>query len=133
MGFYLIDKGLAALEHAAEMRQPWHTAIERRIHRFPLAFYAGGVLSLTALVTLGLTQQARSLEVQGWKLAFFTLVFLLCSSQLAVALMNWLSTFLVKPRLLPRLDYSDRHRARVPDHGGRAYHVDQFQRRRSAD
>ena len=54
----------------------------------------------------GLIQQARALEVQGWKLAFFTLVFLLCSSQLAVALMNWLSTFLVKPRLLPRLDYS---------------------------
>jgi TctA family transporter len=54
-----------------------------------------------------LIQQARSLDVQGWKLAFFTLVLLLCSSQLAVALMNWLSTFLVKPRLLPRLDYSD--------------------------
>ncbi len=34
------------------------------------------------------------------------MVFVLCSSQLAVALMNWLSTFLVKPRLLPRLDYS---------------------------
>ena len=106
VGFYLIDKGLAALERAAEMRQPWQTAIERRIHHFPLAFYAGGVLSLTALGTLGLIQPARALEVQGWKLAFFTLVFLLCSSQLAVALMNWLSTFLVKPRLLPRLDYS---------------------------
>jgi cellobiose phosphorylase len=107
VGFYLIDKGLAALERAAEMRQPWPTAIERRIRRFPLAFYAGGVLSLTALGTLGLIQQARALEVQGWKLAFFTLVFVLCSSQLAVAVMNWFSTFLVKPRLLPRLDYSD--------------------------
>jgi cyclic beta-1,2-glucan synthetase len=107
VGFYLIDKGLAALEHAAEFRQPWHTAMERRIHQFPLAFYTGGVLSLTALVTLGLTQQARSLEVQGWKLAFFILVLLLCSSQLAVALINWLSSFLVKPHLLPRLDYSD--------------------------
>ena len=106
MGFYLIDKGLAALERAAEMRQPWQTAIERRIHRFPLAFYAGGVLSLTALGTFGLIQPALAVEVQGWKLAFFTLVFLLCSSQLAVALMNWLSTLLVKPRLLPRLDYS---------------------------
>ena len=106
VGYYLIDKGLATLERAAEMRQPWQIAIERGIHRFPLAFYAGGVLSLTALGTLGLIQQARALEVQGWKLPFFTLVFLLCSSQLAVALMNWLSTFLVKPRLLPRLDYS---------------------------
>ena len=106
VGFYLIDKGLAALERAAKVRRPWQTAIERSIHRFPLAFYAGGVLSLTALGTFGFIQQARALEVQGWKLAFFTLVFLLCASQLAVALMNWLSTLLVKPRLLPRLDYS---------------------------
>ena len=106
VGFYLVDKGLAVLERAAETRQPWQTAIERRIHHFPLAFYVGGVLSLTALGTLGLIQPARALEVLGWKLPFFTLVFLLCSSQLAVALMNWLSTFLVKPRLLPRLDYS---------------------------
>ena len=45
-------------------------------------------------------------ELQGWKLIVFTLVFLLCASQLAVALMNWLSTLLVKPRLLPRLDFS---------------------------
>ena len=106
VGFYLIDKGLAALERAADMRQPWQTAVERLIHRFPLAFYAGGVLSLTALGTLGLIQQARTLEVHGWKLALFTLVFLLSSSQLAVVMMNWLSTFLVKPCLLPRLDFS---------------------------
>jgi cellobiose phosphorylase len=51
-------------------------------------------------------EEALTLEVQGWKLIIFTLVFLLCASQLAVALMNWLSTLLVKPRLLPRLDYS---------------------------
>ena len=107
VGFYLINKGLAALERAAEMRQPRQTAIERRIRRFPLAFYAGGVSLLTALGTLGLIQQARGLEAHGWRLAFFTLVFVLCSSQLAVAVMNWFSALFVKPRLLPRLDYSD--------------------------
>ena len=51
-------------------------------------------------------QQAWTLEVQGWKLIPFTLIFLLCASQLAIALMNWLSTLVVRPRLLPRLDYS---------------------------
>jgi len=106
VGFYLIDKGLVALERAAEMRRPWRKAIEQRIHQFPLAFYGGGVFLLTALETLGLIQRAQALEVHGWKLTCFTLVFLVCSSQLAVALMNWLSTFLVKPCLLPRLDYS---------------------------
>ncbi|WP_298220114.1 hypothetical protein [Halothiobacillus sp.] len=34
------------------------------------------------------------------------LVGFLCASQVAVALMNWLSTLLVRPHLLPRLDYS---------------------------
>jgi cyclic beta-1,2-glucan synthetase len=106
VGFYLIGKGLATLERAAAARHPWQTAMQRRIHRFPLAFYAGGVLLLTALGTFALIQPALAVEVQGWKLVFFTLVFLLCASQLAVALMNWLSTLLVKPRLLPRLDYS---------------------------
>ncbi|HZR20736.1 MAG TPA: glucoamylase family protein [Verrucomicrobiae bacterium] len=105
VGFYLLGEGLVALERATEMRRPWQTALERCIRRFPLSFYAGGIFLLTALGTLGLTQQARTLDAQGWKLAFFIPVFLLCSSQLAVALMNWLSAFLVKPRLLPRLDY----------------------------
>jgi cellobiose phosphorylase len=106
VGFYLIDKGLPLLERAAEVRWPWQTVLERRLRSFPLVFYGGGVLSLTALGTFGFVQQALALDVQGWKLAFFTLIFLVCSSQLAVALMNWLSTLLVKPRLLPRLDYS---------------------------
>lgn len=106
VGLYLVDKGRALLERSAEVKWPWQTVLERRIHRFPLLFYAGGVLALTALATFGFVQRAQTLEVHGWKLVFFTLVFLLCSSQLAVALMNWLSTLLLKPSLLPRLDYS---------------------------
>ena len=106
VGFYLIDKGQSMLGRMANVRWPWRTIIERSIHRFPLTFYAGGIGALTLLATFGFMQQAQTLEVQGWKLIFFTLVFLLCASQLAVALMNWLSTLLVKPRLLPRLDYS---------------------------
>ncbi len=106
VGFYLIDKGQPLMERVAQVRWPWRTIIERSIHRFPLAFYAGGIGLITCLATFGLIWQAQTLEVQGWKLVFFTLVFLLCASQLAVALMNWLSTMLVKPRRLPRLDYS---------------------------
>jgi cellobiose phosphorylase len=106
VGFYLIDKGQPMLERTANVQRPWRTIIERSIHRFPLTFYAGGIGVLTLLATLAFIQQALTLEVQGWKLIFFTLVFLLCASQLAVALMNWLSTLLVKPHLLPRLDFS---------------------------
>jgi len=106
VGFYLIDKGQARLGQMTKVRWPWRKIIERSIHGFPLAFYAGSIGGLTLLATVGFMRQAEALGVQGWKLVFFTLIFLLCGSQLAVALMNWLSTLLVKPRLLPRLDYS---------------------------
>ncbi|MFA5262722.1 MAG: glucoamylase family protein [Opitutaceae bacterium] len=106
VGYYLIDKGRSVLGRMAKARWPWRTIVERCIHRFPLAFYAGGIGVLTLLATLGFFGRAWTLDVRGWRLIVFTLVFLLCASQLAVALMNWLSTLLVKPRLLPRLDFS---------------------------
>ena len=106
VGYYLIDKGQVPLERAVAVRWPWQTVLERGPRRFPLTFYTGGILLLTALITFGLVRQAVAFEVQGWRLVYFAPVCLLCASQLAVALLNWLSTLLVKPRLLPRLDYS---------------------------
>jgi cellobiose phosphorylase len=106
VGYYLIDKGKSTLEQLVKARWPWRTLVERSIHRFPLTFYAGGIGGITLLATFGFMEQARRLGVPGWELILFTAVFLVCASQMAVALMNWLSTLLVKPHLLPRLDYS---------------------------
>jgi cellobiose phosphorylase len=106
VGFYLIDDGRSALGRAIMVRWPWRTLIERGIHRFPLLFYAGGIGLLTLLATVGLLRHLQGRDVRQWMFILFTLVFLICASQLAVALMNWLSTLLVGPRLLPRLDFS---------------------------
>jgi cyclic beta-1,2-glucan synthetase len=105
-GYYLIDKGRSTLGRLVKARWPWRTLVERSIHRFPLTFYAGGIGGITLLATFGFMEQAGRLGVPGWELILFTAVFLVCASQLAVALMNWLSTLLVKPHLLPRLDFS---------------------------
>jgi cyclic beta-1,2-glucan synthetase len=43
----------------------------------------------------------------GWLLAVFGLLALLGTSQLAVALVNWLATLLATPEPLPRMDFSD--------------------------
>ena len=106
VGFYLIDKGRLALGQAVKVRWPWQTVKERCIHRFPLTFYTGGIGLITLLATVWFARQGLTFEVVGWRLVFFTLVFLLCGSQLAVALINWLATLLLKPCLLPRLDFS---------------------------
>ena len=106
VGFYLIDKGLVLLERAAALHRPWQSALARGIRRYPLTFYAGGTLSGTTLGMCGLLAVAHALGIQGWHLGLLGPALLLCSSQLAVAAMNWLSTLLIKPVLLPRLDYS---------------------------
>ncbi len=106
VGFYLVDKGRPLLGRTVKVRWPWRTVKERCIHRFPLTFYAGGIGLLTLLATFAFMWEAQALAVSGWKFIFFTLVFLVCASQLAVALMNWLATLLVKPYPLPRMDFS---------------------------
>ncbi|HEY0945651.1 MAG TPA: glucoamylase family protein [Opitutaceae bacterium] len=105
VGYYLIDKGQPRLERAVKVTWPFRTAIERAIHRLPLTYYVGGALVLTVLGAFVFWQQGKAFEVQGWKLVAFSLVFLPCVSQLAVAVMNWVSTLLLSPRLLPRLDF----------------------------
>ncbi|MGH7996647.1 MAG: cyclic beta 1-2 glucan synthetase, partial [Opitutaceae bacterium] len=106
VGYYLIDKGRVQLERRLKVRWPWRATIEHGIRRFPLAFYSGGIGGLTFAATLGFLALARVGEVSGGRLIFLTLIFLLGVSQPAVALMNWLVTLLVSPRLLPRMDFS---------------------------
>ena len=106
VGFYLIEKGHALLGRSVRVRWPARTMIERSIRCHPLAFYGGGLAGLTLLATYGFLLESGALSAAGPTLIFLMVVFLLGASQLAVAAMNWLSTLLVKPRLLPRLDFS---------------------------
>ena len=106
VGFYLIDGGRRVLEDLADTRWPWLVGLEHLLRRFPLAFYAGGIAVLTLLVTWGFIRQAVMVEGAGWILLPLTASFVFCASQLAMALINWLSALLVTPKPLPRLDYS---------------------------
>ena len=106
VGFYLIDKGRPLLERATKVRWRWRKFVERSILRFPFAFYGGGILLLTLGPVFVFARTLQGLGVERWLLIFGTMTFLLGTSQLAVALLNWLVTLLVAPRLLPRLDYS---------------------------
>ncbi|MBA2623913.1 MAG: cyclic beta 1-2 glucan synthetase, partial [Chthoniobacterales bacterium] len=106
VGYYLVDKGRPLLERAANVRRPLKSIFERSIRRLPFMFYVGGIFLITFLATFAFMRQAQALDVQEWGLIFCTVTFALGVSQLAVSLLNWLSTLLVSPRLLPRLDYS---------------------------
>ena len=107
VGFYLIDKGLPQLEREADVRLSALETLQRISGRFPLLIYLGSITLLTALFTGSLMAKAHAGGVYGWLLALTGILSLLCASQLAVALVNWLATLMVTPHTLPRMDFSE--------------------------
>lgn len=106
VGFYLIDKGLRALERGAKIRRSASATLRHIASRCPLLLYSGAVASITALFTAGLYANAAAIGIaDGWLLAIVT-VAVLATSQFAVAMVNWLATLLATPHLLPRMDFS---------------------------
>jgi len=107
VGFYLIDKGLPQLERLAQMRLSRAEVIQRMGRRFPLTLYLGSTMLMTAIFTLSLLVQARADGIRGRLLVLIGILLVVCTSHLANALVNWISTLLVTPHRLPRMDFSE--------------------------
>ena len=106
VGYYLIDKGLPQLERAAEVRLSIADAVQRTGCRFPLLLYLGTILLLTLIFAGSLLAKAHAGGLHGWMLTLIAILVVLCTSHLAIALVNWVATLLATPRPLPRLDFS---------------------------
>lgn len=110
VGFALIDKGLPALERALTMRRSFRDLLRAWCSKMPLACY----LFPMALITFGLTFVSMLWIAPlslPWMIGLSAL-FILIYSQLALPLVNWLTTLVVAPKLLPRMDFT----AGIPSH-----------------
>ncbi|HEX2920093.1 MAG TPA: glucoamylase family protein [Bacteroidales bacterium] len=101
VGYFLISNGLRQIEEL--------TGIKRRLtsSRFRLAFYIGSILCLTLLISYGLLMKASNDGMYLWRLWITAFLLFICVSHLSVAVVNWISSIITKPKLLPRLDYSE--------------------------
>ncbi|MGZ3667698.1 MAG: cyclic beta 1-2 glucan synthetase, partial [Ktedonobacterales bacterium] len=106
VGFYLIDDGLPQLQERTEVRLSAAAALRRMGCRFPLLLYSGAIVLLSAVIAGCLLVKAYAASLHGWPLGLMGLLSIICASQLAVALVNWLATLLAPPHLLPRMDFS---------------------------
>ncbi|NBC46781.1 MAG: cyclic beta 1-2 glucan synthetase [Gammaproteobacteria bacterium] len=104
VGYYLVDRGLSQLEQQAGVARSGLASLRRPAGRSALATYLSGILLLTSVFSLGLLTQAEG--APSWLLPILAVLAVLGTSQLAVALMNWLASLLATPRALPRLDCS---------------------------
>lgn len=102
IGFYLVNKGIFALESAVQAKR---SLLEvGRSHR--LFYYLGSIYLITILITAAILVLAyrSGLGVTTAFLAGIPLIF--CASSLAIFLVNWAVTMLIKPSSLPRMDFS---------------------------
>lgn len=105
IGYYLVGRGLLALEQQAGVRLPPLASLQRTMRAAPLASYLGAIGAIAVVLTGLLAEHAGREGVGGWPLALLAVLALLCSSQLAQALVNWAATLITRPHPLPRMDY----------------------------
>ncbi len=106
VGFYLIGKGLTQLEHLSKSKKTIKSIIINLIARVPLLIYLGSIILLTVIFCWSLLEKAQSDGMESWHLWSLGFLLAFCASYLSIAIVNWLSTLLVNPFPLPRMDYS---------------------------
>ena len=107
VGYYLVSEGLEETEHVCSVHYTLQKKLKRAVGKAPVFLYTFSIFFLALLFTAGLFYAAYYQIHHSWK--FLTLTALLSffgCLQLAVSLINWLSTILVEPQLLPRMDFS---------------------------
>ncbi len=103
VGFYLIDGGLKRLKARVAYRPPLRQRIVDVACARPTLFYVGGAMMTTIALVLVV------LAALGPAAALGAIVLLVVApaTQAAVDVMNNLVAWLMKPRRLPKLDFSD--------------------------
>ena len=106
VGYYLVDKGISALEEAVGYR--YHKAMSawRTLLRIPLVLYVGMIVLLSVAFSEPIMRVARISGLPDWALALLAVPAFLATSQFALGLVNWIVTVTTSPAMLPRMDYS---------------------------
>ncbi len=101
VGFYLIGPGARAFRRRIQCRRLPFAWISDLAELCPNAFYIGGVALLTVLIVAALFHLAGPFP--RWAAALL----LVPASQAALEIVNALVSRLLKPRLLPSMDFTD--------------------------
>ena len=111
VGYYLVDKGLPDLEHAAGVRLPFLRKLEKNCRDAcrdnSLVFYLGTIFFLTIMGTAWILISGCRYGMSLTATVTLGLCVFLAIGQLAIELVNRAVTFAVRPHYLPRMDFPD--------------------------
>ena len=111
VGYYLVGDGSELLLKEINAHLPFGDRLQRLLRKHPDEFYLYGIELLTLLIAAAIVFPFLSLVSSFYVILFAVMALLLPCSQSAVEVMNYLTTSLLHPRILPKLDFSEQ----VPD------------------
>jgi len=106
VGFYLIDAGLPMLKNAIGMHPSLWQKFCCFISERAVPSYLACIILITGGFLYGLLSKANQSGISDGWLLVMGITLTIAVSQLAVALVNLGATLLIKPRSLPRMDFS---------------------------
>ncbi|MEP7322337.1 MAG: glucoamylase family protein [Saprospiraceae bacterium] len=106
VGYYLVGPGVEQTKRVVKIRESIGQKIMQYLHKHRLKVYLISIISITIVTSILILSEAKLETNNGWLLSGIVLLSLLSTSQLAISFVNFISTLLVKPNLLPRMDFS---------------------------
>ena len=113
IGYYILDDGLELLEERMNYKPTGYKKLLRFAKKHPTLIYITSILALTALLSLAAVIAAAYLAGSDYSILHRTIISLLVfitlfipSSDIAVCFVNNLLSHIIKPAILPKLDYA---------------------------
>ncbi|MCW5978201.1 MAG: hypothetical protein KIT09_08990 [Bryobacteraceae bacterium] len=101
VGYYLVDKGRDALEKRLRYRTTFRDAFRRILLKYPTPFYLLA-MEIATIAVVVFTLAGIGFTRPPW---LAVVILLLPASEAAIAMVNRLVTWLLPPRVLPKLDF----------------------------
>jgi cellobiose phosphorylase len=106
VGYYLIGQGVSETKRIAKTPISLFQRFQDFLGKNSFPTYFALILLITFAIGGGFLLLAYEDLTNGWLLAIITFLSLLSASQLAISVINFFATLMVKPNLLPRMDFS---------------------------
>lgn len=107
VGYYLVGPGIIETQRLAKMPDSFLEKAKRSLTKNSLKVYLASIFLLTIAISGALCLKVYA-ETESLTLFIAVAVLsLLCVSQLSVSVVNFFATLLVRPHLLPKMDFSE--------------------------
>jgi cyclic beta-1,2-glucan synthetase len=107
IGYYLIAEGRSQLETRIGVQPSILKSIGRWLMGHPSLIYLSSVLGLSMLILAGITAYLIGVEAAPGGFLAALLLAILPAVTISIALTNWAVTQVIKPKLLPKIDFED--------------------------